>query len=139
MTTITSVEDAARRPLLRVRNLRTTFPVRSGVLQRVTDRVVAVDDVSFELHEGETLGLVGESGCGKTTVGRSVLRLVPVDRGEIEFDGALVGLIRLTERHGQSSCGWWCCGCTDSTALLACTRRSHKSRRAAVDDSDGLR
>ncbi len=77
----------AEPPLLTVSELKTHFPVRSGVLQRVTDHVKAVDGVSFTLDAGETLGLVGESGCGKTTVGRSVLRLIPATSGRVFFDG----------------------------------------------------
>ncbi|MGD9791431.1 MAG: ABC transporter ATP-binding protein [Phycisphaerales bacterium] len=73
--------------LLDVKDLKTHFPIRSGVLQRVTGWVKAVDGVSFEIERGETLGLVGESGCGKTTVGRSILRLIPPTGGEVHFDG----------------------------------------------------
>ncbi len=74
-------------PLLKVENLRTYFPVRTGILQRVTGHVKAVDDVSFEIREGETLGLVGESGCGKTTVGRTILRLIPATGGRVLYRG----------------------------------------------------
>jgi len=74
-------------PLLQVEHLRTWFPVRTGVLQRTTDWVKAVDDVSFRINEGETLGLVGESGCGKTTVGRTILRLIPATAGEVLYQG----------------------------------------------------
>jgi len=74
-------------PLLRVEDLRVHFPVRSGVLARVTAAVKAVDGVSFEIAPGETLGLVGESGCGKTTVGRSLLRLLEPTAGRVFFDG----------------------------------------------------
>lgn len=70
-----------------VRNLKKYFPVKTGVLQRVSAYVQAVDDVSFEVRKGETLGLVGESGCGKTTVGRTVLRLTDPTSGSVEFDG----------------------------------------------------
>jgi oligopeptide transport system ATP-binding protein len=73
--------------LLEVRNLKKYFPIRSGVFSRVTDYVQAVDDVSFAIGRGETFGLVGESGCGKTTTGRAVLRLIEPDAGEILFDG----------------------------------------------------
>jgi len=72
-------------PLLEVRNLKKYFPVRTGLLQRVTAHVKAVDGVSFHLEKGETLGLVGESGCGKSTTGRAVLRLLPVSSGEVLF------------------------------------------------------
>lgn len=74
--------------LLVVKNLQKYFPVHSGVLHRVSGQVQAVDDVSFTVKNGETFGLVGESGCGKTTVGRSVLRLIEPTAGSIEFDGA---------------------------------------------------
>ena len=77
-------------PLLEVRDLKTHFPVKRGLLQRTVDHVRAVDGVSFELGAGETLGLVGESGCGKTTVGRTLLRLVPATSGEVVFDGKSV-------------------------------------------------
>ncbi len=75
------------RVLLEVQNLVKYFPVRGGILQRVKGWVKAVDDVSFHIYEGETLGLVGESGCGKTTVGRTVLRLIPATSGKVIFDG----------------------------------------------------
>ena len=74
-------------PLLHVQDLRTWFPVRRGVLQRVVGHVKAVDGVSFELRKGETLGLVGESGCGKTTVGRTLLRLIEPTGGRVLFEG----------------------------------------------------
>jgi oligopeptide transport system ATP-binding protein len=73
--------------LLDVRGLKTYFPIRSGLLQRVTDHFKAVDGVSFQIGKGETLGLVGESGCGKTTVGRTLLRLVPATAGTVTFEG----------------------------------------------------
>ncbi len=74
-------------PVLRVQQLVTRFPVRSGVLGRVTRRVHAVEQVSFELQPGETLSLVGESGCGKSTTGRSLSRLVDITSGKVEVAG----------------------------------------------------
>jgi len=79
--------------LVEVTNLVKYFPVRQGVFQRVGAWVQAVDDVSFSIRRGETLGLVGESGCGKTTVGRAILRLIEPTRGSVRFDG--VDLTRL--------------------------------------------
>ena len=73
--------------LLVVQNLVKCFPVRKGLLQRVQARVCAVDGVSFKIRRGETLGLVGESGCGKTTVARTILRLIPATGGRVFFDG----------------------------------------------------
>jgi oligopeptide/dipeptide ABC transporter ATP-binding protein len=80
------MHDAAA-PLLSVRNLKKYFPVKRGVLSRVAAYVQAVDDISFDIRKGETFGLVGESGCGKTTAGRAVLRLIQPDSGKIQFDG----------------------------------------------------
>jgi len=74
-------------PLLSVRNLKKYFPIHRGVFSRVAAYVRAVDDVSFTINKGETFGLVGESGCGKTTAGRAVLRLIEPDAGTIRFDG----------------------------------------------------
>ncbi len=73
--------------LVEVNNLVKYFPVRAGLLQRVVNQVKAVDDVSFFVKKGETLGLVGESGCGKTTVGRTMLRLIEPTSGAVKFEG----------------------------------------------------
>jgi peptide/nickel transport system ATP-binding protein/oligopeptide transport system ATP-binding protein len=73
--------------LVEVDNLVKYFPVRAGLLQRVVNQVKAVDDVSFFVRKGETLGLVGESGCGKTTVGRTMLRLIEPTGGAVRFEG----------------------------------------------------
>ena len=73
--------------LLKVDNLVKHFPIRSGFLRRVVGQVRAVDNVSFSIQRGETLGLVGESGCGKTTVGRTLLRLIPATSGSVRFEG----------------------------------------------------
>jgi peptide/nickel transport system ATP-binding protein len=91
---ISKAETDARRErlltgktLLEVKNLKTWFPSKKNFFGKTTDWVKAVDDVSFNVQEGETLGLVGESGCGKTTLGRTILRLAPAESGEILFEG----------------------------------------------------
>src|SRR6516165_1360810 len=73
-------------PLLQVKNLKKYFPIRGGLFSREVARVHAVDDVSFTIQRGETLGLVGESGCGKSTTGRCILRLIEPTAGEVIFD-----------------------------------------------------
>lgn len=83
--------------LLDVKNLVKYYPVRGGLLQRVQAWVRAVDDVSFFVRKGETLGLVGESGCGKTTIGRTVLRLVEPTGGHVFFEGGDVANMRSAE------------------------------------------
>src|SRR4051794_2226066 len=75
------------RPLVEVRGLFKRFPIKGGVLQRTVAEVKAVDGVDLDIRRGETLGLVGESGCGKTTVGRLILRLIEPTAGSIVFDG----------------------------------------------------
>src|ERR1051326_4044726 len=76
---------AMAEPLLRVKNLKKYFPIRGGLLSREVARVHAVDDVTFDMQPGETLGLVGESGCGKSTTGRTILRLIEPTSGEVWF------------------------------------------------------
>jgi oligopeptide/dipeptide ABC transporter ATP-binding protein len=93
-------------PLVSVRGLTKHFPIRTGILQRVTGAVKAVDNVSFDVARGETLALVGESGCGKTTTGRSLLRLIEPTSGAVSYDGtdlmALKGeSLRRMRRHLQ--------------------------------------
>jgi oligopeptide transport system ATP-binding protein len=76
----------AETPLLRVKNLKKYFPIRGGLFSREVARVHAVDDISMEILKGETLGLVGESGCGKSTTGRCILRLIEPTAGEVWFE-----------------------------------------------------
>ena len=77
----------AKEPILQIKNLKTYFPIKKGIFGKAKDYVKAVDDVSFDVYPGETLGLVGESGCGKTTLGRAVLRLVEPTSGDVIFNG----------------------------------------------------
>lgn len=85
---------AASPPLLELRNLVKHFPVHKGLFSRVVSRVHAVDDVSFSIRAGETLGLVGESGCGKSTAGRTVLGLTPPTSGEVYLEGRRIDTLR---------------------------------------------
>ena len=78
-------------PLLKVTGLKKYFPIRAGIFGKEVGQVKAVDDVSFEIRQGETLGIVGESGCGKSTTGRSLMRLIEPTEGEVFF--------RRKERH----------------------------------------
>jgi len=94
LTTFKTEKDETKWDLVQVKNLVKFFPIRGGVMQRVVAWVKAVDDVSFTIHEGETVGLVGESGCGKTTVGRTMLRLVEPTAGSVIFDGTDVFKLR---------------------------------------------
>ncbi len=78
---------ASNGDILQVRDLKMHFPIRKGMMSRISAWVLAVDGVSFRVRRGKTLGLVGESGCGKTTVGRTILRLIPATGGSVVFDG----------------------------------------------------
>ena len=92
--------------LLQVENLKTYFPIRKGVLRRTIGYVKAVDGVSFAIEKGQTLGLVGESGCGKTTVARSLIRLVPATAGDVFFENTDVlsaDRVKLRELRRQIS------------------------------------
>jgi oligopeptide/dipeptide ABC transporter ATP-binding protein len=100
------VESYAAEDLVEVQHLVKYFPVRAGLMQRVVNWVKAVDDVSFTVKKGETLGMVGESGCGKTTIGRSMLRLVEPTSGSVRYDNKDVLKLRGNElkdvrRHMQ--------------------------------------
>ncbi len=89
-----------QRPLLRVENLKTWFPGQKNIFGQAKNFVKAVDDVSFEVFPGETLGLVGESGCGKTTLGRTILRLVAATGGQIEFSSH--NILQMPEKELQT-------------------------------------
>jgi len=73
--------------ILEVKGLKKFFPIRKGIFSKTVGHVKAVDDVSFTIRQGETLGLVGESGCGKTTTGRAILRLIEPTAGSVKFEG----------------------------------------------------
>ena len=77
----------AQEPLMQIKNLKTYFPIRNGFFGGITSHVKAVDDVNFDVYPGETLGLVGESGCGKTTIGRTIIRLEEPTEGEMIYKG----------------------------------------------------
>ena len=87
MAAETAVGADERKPLLEVKNLRKAFPIKKSLTGKVQQELIAVDNVSFDLYPGETLGIVGESGCGKTTLGRTILKLHPSSGGQIIYDG----------------------------------------------------
>jgi peptide/nickel transport system ATP-binding protein len=96
----------SKEPLLKVENIRNWFPIRTGLFSRAKQYVKAVDDVSFQVYPGETLGLVGESGCGKTTLGRTILRLIEPTSGNITFKGTNINNLsasqmRVMRKHMQ--------------------------------------
>ena len=109
-------------PVLKVTDLRKWFPIRSRLLKRTVGNVKAVDGVDFEVYAGEVLGLVGESGCGKSTTGRAVLNLQPATGGSVVYEGReLVGLSRRADASAApATCSWssrtrtprWTPGCT---------------------------
>jgi peptide/nickel transport system ATP-binding protein len=96
-TETSSTQTATIEPLLEVSNLKKYFPIKRGFLKRVVGHVKAVDDVSFYVNEGETLGLVGESGCGKTTTGRCILRAIDATSGQIWFRDPTLGRVDINQ------------------------------------------
>lgn len=91
------LEKVNTQAILEVRNLRKSFPLKKTLTGKVTQELVAVDDVSFTLNRGETLGIVGESGCGKTTLGRTILKLHKADGGQIIFNGQDITNLKSSE------------------------------------------
>ena len=89
--------DEGPKPLVSVKDLKMHFPIFAGLLRRRVGEVKAVDGVSFDVMEGETLGLVGESGCGKSTCGRAVLRLYDITSGSITIDDQEIGSVPQTD------------------------------------------
>lgn len=100
-TETSPTQTAAIEPLLQVSNLKKHFPIKRGFLKRVVGYVKAVDDVSFYVNEGETLGLVGESGCGKTTTGRCILRAIEASSGQVWFRDPTLGRVDINELNKE--------------------------------------
>jgi peptide/nickel transport system ATP-binding protein len=96
-TETSSTQTVPIEPLLEVSNMKKYFPIKRGFLKRVVGYVKAVDDVSFYVNEGETLGLVGESGCGKTTTGRCILRAIEATSGQIWFRDPTLGRVDINQ------------------------------------------
>ncbi len=91
------IEQIVQQPILEVHNLRKCFPIKKTLTGKVKQELIAVDDVSFTLNAGETLGIVGESGCGKTTLGRTILKLHESNGGQIIFDGQDITNLKSSE------------------------------------------
>jgi peptide/nickel transport system ATP-binding protein len=87
MSKVANIDSNTKETLLEIRNLKTYYPVKGGFFKKTIGHVKAVDDVSFSIQKGETLGLVGESGCGKSTTGRTIIRLLKATEGEVLFNG----------------------------------------------------
>jgi len=90
-------QTSMKESLLEIKHLKKYFPVRGGIFSKTISWVRAVDEVNFDIKEGETLGVVGESGCGKTTLGRTILRLIEPTEGEIVYQG--IDIVRLSEKE----------------------------------------
>ena len=137
--------NTSNETLVQLEHLKKYFPVRSGVMQRVVANVLAVDDVSFTIKRGETLGLVGESGCGKTTVGRTMLRLIEPTGGSAFYNGHHTNHVLLPAIWHRSSADWLQvrstpplrCGRRRCTRLLRRFGLRHKAAIGAVENDGG--